>query len=112
MATNYDFFDRNGNLVSMETWAREFQSPHLFRKEDKIRGYLVVTQWRGTDAPNQKNTVVKYSSWTPNEIPQIFETFILDVDYELVFRTRYATIEAAYNGHAESVSRVRGGYYD
>ena len=108
--TEYDFFNRHGERISMSQWCEESSSKHAFRKETKVNGINVLTKWTGVDMPEyswlaERHFVMR--DWKPNlSKPKIFVSYAFNEDNEIVKSRRYITIEAAYSGHADLVHEM------
>lgn len=98
----FDLFDRAGQPIGIEDWTRLFADETYKRvAEDQVGPYWVSTIWLGLD----------HSHGYTSE-PIIFETLVSvpddaeglgpDVDGH-----RYATEQAALDGHAELVTLIR-----
>lgn len=105
---DYVVYNRKGEPCTMREWSEEFSSPHVFRKEKVVNGYRVLTKWTGIDMPeyswlNDHDFSMK--TWKPGK-PKPFVSYVWTEDNILVSSRRYATIEQAYEGHANIVDKV------
>lgn len=90
-----DYYDRQGNAISIEEWIRGFEDRGKKRvAKTKIGDSEVSTVWLGLDR-----------AWGDGP-PLIFETLVFDgpLDMEM---DRYSTEEQALKGHEEMCARVR-----
>lgn len=101
--TMYDYYDRQGNPISMRDWtrlstwdARENGYAYKVVARDEIGTYLVSTIWLGLN-----------HAFMPGP-PLIFETMVFaDEDWSGAEQLRYSTEEEARAGHARLVEEVR-----
>jgi hypothetical protein len=106
MTDKYEFFDKNGKLITASEWSKEFSNPHAFRKEVVMNGMTILTKWTGIDMPEYswlQDHQFSMKSWRPSKKAYIFVSYVWDEDYNIVASKRYTKIEQAYKGHAELI---------
>lgn len=101
-AYDYCFFDEEGVPLTLKEWCTYSTHSSRFRRENKLNGFIIKTQWTGVDMPHPSRLSgqFNFSRWIPNEPPQIFESTVYDSDMLPVFRERYATRDEAYESHS------------
>lgn len=100
-----EFYDLEGQEVSYETWGEIFKSPDRFIARDEIAevGLEVSTVWIG---------VAWMLEIEEGSAPLIFETMAFelgDESYSDLGCWRWATREAALNGHQKIVDDILSG---
>jgi hypothetical protein len=100
-----EFYDLEGREVSYETWAELFRSQERYvaREEVAERGVEVSTVWTGLPWMLEE---------ADEESPLIFETMVFEIEDETFHDLgcwRWATREAAKNGHQKIVDDIRSG---
>lgn len=91
-----DFYDRQGNPLTLNEWMGLWNEQNKRVAYDLIDGVVVSTVWLGTNH--------RFGGDGP---PIIFETMVFggELNEEQV---RYSTEAEALAGHAEMVKRVKG----
>jgi hypothetical protein len=88
-----DYYDRDGNPLTLMEWSRKFEDPSYQRvARETVGDYDVSTVWLGADHGHGDEL-------------QIFETIVFGYDDEWI--ERYATLEEAESGHAGIVEKLR-----
>jgi hypothetical protein len=86
------YYTRQGQPIDMLTWARLFEDPEykIIEQTQITEEVRVSTVWLGLN-----------HNWFPGEL-RIFETMVFGGEHDL-WQARYATEEAAREGHADTV---------
>ena len=97
------FFDKNGEPITIEEWVTVFKWKDYFRTQDVVNGFTILTQWVGVDAPSpmeRYKSTFSYPNWVPNDPPLPNQTIVWDADGEMVAVRQYPTSSSALIGHA------------
>lgn len=94
------YFDRQGEPIDMWQWAKLLDHPNyrVVAQTDMVRDdqtIQVSTVWLGLN-----------HNWSPIGPPRIFETMIFGGPRDLE-QWRYATVEAAQEGHIDTIHSLR-----